>query len=407
MMKNISAEKSIESLACLDGVPMFSVPISTSNLVQPEFERFLSYSKVFFKNRHYTNNGELVRKLEQRLADFHEAKHCIAFCSGFWALVLTISSLAKEGRNEIIIPSLTYRRMADIAAWCKLTPRFCEVDADTLSLNEQTVRECITEQTALILAVHPIVNCCDPVGLENLSNETGIPLLFDGVESAYERTQSGKVGSFGNAECFSMHASKLLNGFEGGYVTTDDDALATKLKMLRTFGFKGKDNCFVANGLNAKLNEVHAAMALANLDELDKQISKNKENYYQYLTQLRGIPGIRILEFDESFDTSYKNIVAEITPDWPISRDLTVDILNAENILARAYYSPPLHLKKMNYPHIKSSLEVTKGLAERYVLLPCGDFIGAQEIDSVVSLLSLIQVNGLDIHHSLTLRSKC
>lgn len=391
-------EKSqLADLAYLGGRPLFSEPKSTSNLAQPSFDKFLYYSKQFFNRQHYTNNGILVRQLESRLAGLHEAKFCVTFCSGFWALVLTISTLKLQGKSEIIMPSLTYRRMADIAAWTKLKPRFCEVDKYTLSPNYQSVSECINSETALILAVHPIVNCCDIEAMTALGAEHEVPVLFDSVESVYETSLNGKIGMFGEAECFSMHASKLLNGFEGGYVTTNNDELAHKLALLRSFGFEGQDNCVISGALNAKLNEVHAAMALANLDELDQLVVENQQRYRCYQIGLDKIKGIRLLEFDETYKTSYKNIVIELTDGWPLPRDETVAILNAENILARAYYSPPLHHKKMDYPHIPASLKVTEMVAERFILLPCGDLVTCEDIDNIVCFLMFIASHALGI----------
>lgn len=308
-----------------------------------------------------------------------------------------MSCLALEGRKEIIMPSLTYRRMADIAAWVKLTPRFCEVSPITLAITAETAAECINDQTALILGVHPIVNCCDIEGLEDLSKQHEIPLLFDSVESVYETYHLGKVGSFGAAECFSLHASKLLNGFEGGYVTTNNTELANKLSLMRGFGFLGPDNIVVQGGLNAKLNEIHAAMALANLDALEIQIVNNKNNYKRYKDGLASIQGIRLLEFNESYKTSYKNIVVEMLDDWPLSRDQTIVILNAENILARAYYSPPLHQKQMQYPYIPTDLKLTDELAQHFILLPCGAHVTIDDIDKIISLLAFLQIHGKSI----------
>jgi len=391
----------INDLAYLGGKRLFAKPKSTSNLVQPDFNKFLRYSKEFYNLRYYTNNGVLVKMLESRLAEFHDADFCVSFCSGFWALVLTITSLALKGKSEIIMPSLTYRRMADIAAWARLIPRFSEVDPTTLAQNRQTVNECINNETALILAVHPIVNCCDIEGIVSLGEENSIPVLFDSVESVYETASTGKIGKFGDAECFSMHASKLLNGFEGGYVTTNNAELAHQLSLLRTFGFEGQDNCVVPGGLNAKLNEIHAAMALANLDEMDQQIVNNQQRYRQYQSAFSGMIGIRLIEFDEHFDTSYKNIVVELLDDWPIGRDETVAILNSENILARAYYSPPLHQKSMSYSHIPASLKITDYLAKRFMLLPCGEFVKCNDIDEIVQLIIFIYSNGDQIKNHL------
>jgi dTDP-4-amino-4,6-dideoxygalactose transaminase len=201
----------------------------------------------------------------------------------------------------------------------------------------------------------------------------------------------------GEAEVFSMHASKLLNGFEGGYVTTNNPQLAEKLSMLRTFGFMGQDNCVVEGALNAKLNEIHAAMALANLDDIERLVQDNNMRYHVYEKGLEDLAGIRLLEFNQAYPTSYKNIVVELLCDWPLSRDLTVSILNAENILARAYYSPPLHKKKMKYPYVPAELPITEALSEKYLLLPCGEHVTTGDIEEVIRLLKFIKHNSPDI----------
>ncbi len=267
-------KSNIDELAIFGGARLFATPKPTSNLVRPDFEKFLGYSQSFIEQHQYTN-GSLVKLLEQHLAEFHQVEYCVAISSGFWALALAIKALALKGRDEIVMPSFTYRRMADIAAWTKLKPHFCDVDESTLANSAATVRPCINDNTALILGVHPIVNFCDIDGLVALANEQNIPLIFDSVESVYESYKGTKIGCFGAAEIFSMGASKLVNGFEGGYITTNDAKLAEQLSLMRDFGFQGQDNIAVSGGLNARLNEVHAAMALAGLDDLEEQVVRN------------------------------------------------------------------------------------------------------------------------------------
>lgn len=391
-------------MALFSGARLFATPKPTSNLVRPDFEKFLAYSKVFIEQHQYTNNGSLVKLLEQRLAAFHQVEYCISFCSGFWALALAIKELAVKGKDEIVMPSFTYRRMADIAAWTQLKPHFCDVEEDTLANSAATVRPCINANTALILAVHPIVNFCDIDGLEALAKEQNIPLLFDSVESVYESYHGKKIGCFGAAEIFSMGASKLVNGFEGGYITTNDAQLAERLAQMRDFGFNEQDNIVVAGGLNAKLNEVHAAMALAGMDDLEDQVARNRERYHTYQRLLAPLPGIRLLEFDESQRPGYKNIVVEILEDWPLSRADTVSVLNAEMILARAYYTPPLHRKRMAYPHVAVELPVTDRLAERFILPPCGHLVSNEDIADIVELLKFMCANAEDITKRLRMK---
>ena len=380
---------------------MFTGPKPVSNLVRPDFEAFLGYSRQFFDRHQYTNNGVLVRQLEQRLAAFHGTAFCVTFCSGFWALALAISVLARPGKREIIMPSLTYRRMADIAAWVGLQPHFCDVDPDTLACTAQTVEPCLNNDTAIIIGVHPIVNCCDVTGLAKLARQHDIPLLYDSVESVYEHIQGRRIGGFGNAEVFSLGASKLVNGFEGGYLTTDDAALAEHLSLARGFGFKGQDNVVVPGGMNAKLNEIHAAMALASLDDLEAQVQRNRARYEAYMHELHSLDGIRLIPFDETLQPAYKNIIVELLDEWPLSRNDTVSLLNAERIIARAYYPAPLHRKPMSYPHISPSLPVTDRLAERFLLLPCGHLVDHDDIADIGTFLRFIHAHAAQIRPRL------
>lgn len=401
----MTQKKHISDLAILGGSKLFATCKPTSNLVRPGFETFLKYSKLFFEQRQYTNNGPCVKLLEKRLAEFHQTQFCVAFCSGFWALALTIKSLALEGKTEIIMPSLTYRRMADIAAWAGLTPHFCDVDPHSLAMSTESVLPCINDKTAIILAVHPIVNCCDVEDLVSLTDNYHIPLLFDSVESVYETVAGGKVGSFGEAEVFSLHASKLLNGFEGGYVSTNSKKLRAQLATIRTFGFAGIDNISTAGGMNAKLNEVHASMALASLDNVEEQVLQNRERYYTYKKELLRISGLRLLEFDESFQTGFKNIVVELLDEWPLSRADTLQIMNAENILSRAYYSPLLHKKSTTYPIVTKELPVSDALSISFMNLPCGYFVSFEDIREIVKFLEFL-FHHADCIHDLLIEKK-
>lgn len=302
--------RDVVELALLGGDPPFPRPKSIGSLAQPSFDRFMGYSRVFFDAHRYSNDGPSSRLLETRLAEFHHTTRCVTFSSAFWGLAVAMRCLALPGKTEAVMPSLTYRRLAEIAVLGGLIPRFCDVDRAALAQTAETVAPCVTEDTALIVGVHPTVNCCDAPGLERLSERTGIPLLLDSVESTYETCAGRKVGSFGRAEGFSLHASKLINGFEGGYITTNDDDLADRLRYMRGFGFAAEDSV-IEFGINAKLNEVHAAMALASLDELEALVARNRARYETYRRGLATIPGVSVREFDLQERCSFKNILVD------------------------------------------------------------------------------------------------
>lgn len=386
-------KKECGDLAIFGGHPVFTTIKSTSNLVKPNVETFFSYAKKSFNSRTLTNNGPLVQELEKKLAELHQTKYCVTFCNGLWGLVLSMKQLALPGKKQVIIPSMTYRRLADIAAWVNLVPYFCDADEETLGVSAATVRACITNETALILVAQPIVNICNMVELTALANEHNIPILFDSVEAAYASYEGKMIGSFGNAECFSMHASKFINGFEGGYMTTNDAELADIVKKMSAFGISGSDKVEVL-GLNAKLNEIHAAMALACLDDLKDQINRNRNRYHVYRDLLEPVTGLEIVEYNETEKRGFKNILVKINDKWPLSRSDTLDILHAENMLARPYYYPPLHTKNTAYETIKDELPVAEFLAEHYLLLPSGEFVSVNDIENIVSLLAFLQNTG-------------
>jgi len=389
----VNVKRGPEDFALFGGEPLFDSIRSISNLVRPDFEKFLGYSRLIFEDNCYSGGGRVEQLLEARLAKFHEVKYCISFCGGFWGLVLAMKGLALQGRVEVVMPSLTYRRLADIVAWAGLTPHFCEVDPVRLCITAETARPCINDNTALILGVHPIVNSCDAEGLEALSAQSGIPLLFDAVESSYETLNGRRVGSFGQAECFSMQSSKLLNAFEGGYVTTNNEALALQLRAARNYGFD-RDGKLSAPGMNAKQNEIHAAMALAALDDVDEQVKLNRQRYDRYRTGLASVPGVRLVSFDESERNGYKNIVVELLDEWPVSRELTLALLHKDNMLCRPYYYPALHQKSTGYAMVWGDLSLTEVLAKRFLMLPCGYFISEEEVGWVCDYMRAIYTHG-------------
>lgn len=181
------------------------------------------------------------------------------------------------------MPSLTYRRMSDIAAWLDLTPRFCDIDFDSFSLQRYNVEKCINENTAIVVAPHPIVNICDVKGIEDLCREKKIPLLFDSVESYYAEINNKKIGGFGDVECFSLHASKFINGFEGGYITTNNRQIANKISQFLKGGLVRK-NKIIKPGIKLNLPNYHAALALSSLYGIKNNLITIKK--YTMLTKI-------------------------------------------------------------------------------------------------------------------------
>lgn len=389
----------VDSLALFGGSKAFAAPRSTSNLVQPDVERFWSYLEPDLLQGNIGNNSFAVRQLEARLAQWHQSKHCISMVNGLWALVLAIDALKIPGKTEIVMPSMTYRRMADIATWLKMVPHFCDVELETAAMSVNAAKGCLNSNTALLLVPHPIVHLVDVKGMLELGEKYGIPVLFDSVESIYAEYDGKPTGSWGT-EVFSMHASKFLNGFEGGYITTQDDALGQKLRQAKNQGIDlhGKWN---PRGMNAHLTAAHAAMTLASLDDVPRQVEKNKQIFFAYRNLLQNFAGARLIEYSEAERRSFKNILIELTGHWILSRDQLLTILQKENMIVRPNYYPPLHLKRSVYLTAKGEMTNTNVLMHSRILMPCGDFMEIDDVYVVMYYLEFIYNNQKELFDRL------
>jgi dTDP-4-amino-4,6-dideoxygalactose transaminase len=201
------------------------------------------------------------------------------------------------------------------------------------------------------------------------------------------------IGSFGEAEVFSFHATKFVNSFEGGMIATNRDELAEAIRLMINFGFRGYDNV-LSLGTNGKMSEVSAAMGLTNLENLPVIISKNRENYENYRERLNGFSGIKLIAYDEREQNNYQYIVVEIDEEMAgISRDLLTQLFHAENILVRRYFYPGCHQMqpyRTLYPNAGLHLPNTERLVQRVMTLPTGLSIDSADILTIVDLLDFI-----------------
>jgi dTDP-4-amino-4,6-dideoxyglucose len=401
-------KKSVCDLARFGGPRLFTRPRSIAQLDAPPVEDYLAVLRESFDARYLSNGGPLVRRLEDRLRDYHQVRHCIAVANAALGLTMLIQLFARGRVGEVIMPAFSYRGLPHFAVWAGQTPRFCDADPVTHGLDPTAVEDCISNATTSILAV-----CNDnSPGLLNeicsVGERHGIPVIVDSVYGLGATYQGKMLGSIGHAEVYSTHATKLMNGFEGGYITTNDDALADLLRWQRNFALRGLhpasadgDNIL---GLNAKLNELHAALALLSLDRLGGVIERNKARHDAYRVALASIDGLDLLpHLNEAAERrSYAMAVVGVDAAWPLTRETTMKLLQAEGCLVGAYYSPPLHISWGASPHIQSlHLPVTERLAARYIKMPGGELTSLEDIAEIGTFLEFVRDNHTEISRRL------
>jgi dTDP-4-amino-4,6-dideoxygalactose transaminase len=396
-----------KDLAIFGGEPTFPEKLHVGRPNIGNKSRLLERIDAMLSRRWLSNHGPLVQELEQRISEFLGVKHCVATCNCTVGLEIAVKALGLTG--EVIVPSFTFAATAHALQWLNVTPVFCDVDRLTHNLDPRKVEQLITPQTTGIVGVHLWGRPCDVEQLADIANRRHLALMLDAAH-AFACSRNGRmVGNFGNLEVFSFHATKFLNTFEGGAVVTADDALAAKARALRNFGFAASYDGVLDVGTNGKMTEVCAAMGLTGLECLDEFIATNYANYQHYQRELAGLAGISLISFPRGDKFNYQYIVLEIDEMVTnISRDQMMDILHAENVLARRYFHPGCHNMapyRSRFPGTGLRLPVTEMLAERVLVLPTGIAIGAEEISGICQIIRLLARHGEKIRERLTARA--
>ena len=240
----------------------------------PPFEEYVEYLKGIWERNWLTNQGPLVRELEQKLQAYHQLSmpvHCIT--NGSLGLQIALKALGVTG--EIITTPFSYVATTACPLWEGCTVKFADIEPDTLTIDPKAVEAAITPKTEAILATHVFGNPCDCEALEAIAKKHGLALIFDAAH-AFGVTYKGKsVLEYGDASMVSLHATKLFHAVEGGFIVAKDPAVSEKMEWMRRFGHKGSEE-FHGVGTNAKLSEFHAAMGLCNLNHIDEILAKRK-----------------------------------------------------------------------------------------------------------------------------------
>jgi dTDP-4-amino-4,6-dideoxygalactose transaminase len=392
----------LSRLAIFGGVPSFSGKLHVGRPNIGDRERLMARIEDLLDRRWLSNDGPYVQELEKRLAEFTGVKHCIAMCNATVALEIVIRALELKG--EVIVPSFTFIATAHALQWQEITPVFCDIDPKTHNIDPRRVEELITPQTTGIVGVHLWGRGFDIESLQDIAERRKLKLLFDAAH-AFGCSHKGRmIGGFGDAEVFSFHATKFFNTFEGGAVTTNDDELATKIRLMKNFGFAGYDNVIYI-GTNGKMTEVSAAMGLGGLEALDEFIVTNRRNYDQYRQELSGLDGISLLTYDESEQCNYQYIVLEIDESIThVTRDQTMEILWAENVLARRYFYPGCHRMepyRTFFPDAGLALPQTERLAARVLILPTGTAMAIEDVTKLCGIIRAVVNNGTAVRERL------
>lgn len=349
------------------------------------FERLVD---EMFDRRWFTNSGALVKELEARLCEYLGVRHCIPVCNGTVGLQIACHALGLAG--EVIVPAFTFVATVHALQWERLRPVFIDVDPKTHNLDPACLEALITEKTSAIVGVHVWGRPCDTEAIRTIAHRHGLPVIYDAAHALGCSHEGRMIGNFGRCEVFSFHATKFFNTFEGGAIATNDDALAEKIRLMKNFGFSGMDNV-IHLGTNGKMPEICAAMGLACFGRLDEIVAANRANHEAYRTGLDGLPGIRLMGFDDCEQSNWQYVVVEVEDRVAgISRDSLMQALHAKGVRARRYFYPGCHRMEPYitlYPEQTETLPATDELCRRVLVLPTGTAVSVDDSAYVCDLI--------------------
>lgn len=395
----------LSELAICGGTPEFAEPLHVGRPNLGNRRHFLARVRSMLDRRWLTNNGPFVRELEAALEAQLGVPHCVAVCNATIGMQLLVRALGLTG--EVILPSFTFVASAHALAWEGLTPVFCDVEPGGHNIDPVSVRALVTSTTSAILGVHLWGRPCRVEELQAIADEHRLELIFDAAHALGCSHRGSAVGTFGRAEVFSFHATKFVNSFEGGAITTIDSELAAKLRLMRNFGFSDYDTVEML-GTNAKMSEVSAAMALTSLEAMPRTVMRNRRNLLLYEELLGRLPGIRVVKPPEDTTPNYQYVVIEVDQARNgIARDALLACLWKEGILARRYFYPGCHLMS---PYVampgRDPLKETSLLTHRVMVLPTGTAVQPAQIRAVASVIQLAVLHGPEISRLVDCQEK-
>jgi dTDP-4-amino-4,6-dideoxygalactose transaminase len=376
--------------AILGGAPAFPDGLPFVRPTLPPEETVLDRIRTVLSTGILTN-GPFVRELEERTADYLGVRQCIAVASCTSGLMLVLR--ASELSGDVVLPSFTFAATAHAVAWNQLRPVFADVDAATLTLAPEAAAAAVGVRTSAILATHTFGTPCDVEALMAAARASGIKLFFDAAHAFGSRRGGIPVGRFGDAEVFSLSPTKVLVAAEGGLIATNDDLLAERCRIGRDYANPGDYDCrFV--GLNARMSEVHAAIALGSLEGLDERIDLRNRLASSYKEALSAIPGVSFPAVARADRSTYKDFTVLVDPDgFGIDATDLAEGLAAEGVQTRRYYAPPVHAMQAyrSLAGTNGHLPVTEQVSAQVLTLPLWGAMTEDHIGGVVSAVARLQ----------------
>jgi dTDP-4-amino-4,6-dideoxygalactose transaminase len=334
----------------------------------------------------WLTTGPNAARLEERMKDYLEAEHVLALASGTAALHLSLVALGVGQGDEVITTPITWPATANVVVHAGATPVFVDVRDGDLNIDPGRVREAVTERTKVVL---PVDLAGQPADLDPLL-ELGLPIVEDAAHAAESVYRGRKIGSIVDATCFSLYATKNIAAGEGGLIATNSDDVARAVLDLRQMR-RGDGSVYdiPVPGYKANLSDVLAAIALCQLDKVDKHRAIRQRQFALYDDALAELDGITPLARDSRDVHALHLYIVRIDAERAgATRNEYQQALRDENIATSIHFLPVHRLTyyRERFPE-QPSLPVAERAGDEILSLPLSPAHSDDDIGDVIAAL--------------------
>jgi dTDP-4-amino-4,6-dideoxygalactose transaminase len=352
--------------------------INVTKTYLPSFDEYTRQLKRAWDKGWITNNGELVKELEQKLKDYLGVKHLFFCCNG--TIVLQMALKALKITKEVVTTPFSYVATTNSILWENCCPVFTDINDLDFNIDADKIENAITHNTEAILVTHVFGNPCNVEKLEAISRKHNLKIIYDGAHAFGVNYNNKSLLSYGDVATCSFHATKLFHTVEGGAIMTNDDAIAHQLMLYRQFGHVYDD--YYSMGINAKNSEFHAAMGLAIFPHIPAIIEKRKtlsEYYKKLLCSVDLKRPIALLGTEHNF--GYFPVVFNNENELIQVKEL----LEKNEINTRRYFFPSLN--ELQFLKVRFDCPISENISRNILCLPLYAELELKSIEQICSII--------------------
>jgi perosamine synthetase len=369
----------------MKSAPPHRIPLSSPDIQAEDVELV---ARVLRSNR--PSIGPFIKELERDFADYIGSKYAVAVTNGTSGLHLCIRAAGIAEGDEVIATPFSFIASANCILYERATPVFVDIDEATLNLDPALVERAVSERTRAMLPVHVFGQPCAMDELQAVCRDRNLALIEDACEAVGAEYKGRKVGTFGKAAVFSFYPNKAMTLGEGAVVTTDDPHWAELMQSLRNQGRGDGGTGFFSDclGYNYRLDEMSAALGVAQLKRLDRLLAQRQAVAVKFTELLRRVPGVTV-KGAVSSTTRMSWFVFVIHLDPHIDRDRVMEQLESRGIPSRVYFTP-IHLEpyyRKRFGSKPGDFPVAERVAASILALPFHTNLSDAEMEEIVDAL--------------------